>query len=93
MSKLYTQEELDTYFEGIDNCRLRAIKYAEWLDDWKDRCITVDYSQPRAINIKQWIKDQNIRRVDYQRADAGRKCVNYYFRYEEDYLAAVLRFA
>lgn len=92
MSMLYTQEEIDKYFDGVDDPMVRAAKYDEWTEEWKDRCVVIDYTEYRKISLRQWIKEQGIRRVDYQRKSMGMNKVAYYFRDGDDYMAALLIF-
>ena len=91
MGKLYTQEELDKYFGGSDDISIRAQVYEQWCKEWDNRKISVHHRQLH--EFFKFIKENQIFHTDYARKNSKKaKHVNIYFRHEEDYLAAILKF-
>ena len=88
---LYTQEEINKYFDGDDNIGARAEIFERWRSEWQDRCIVVPKNENR--DVKLWIAENSILQTDFSYAwFLSGHYVNFYFRYDEDYLAAVLKF-
>ena len=91
MPKLYTKDEIDTYFGGSEAISVRAKVYDEWREEWSDRKITLHHKQLH--EFFSFIRDNNIARTDWTRQNAkSGKFVDVYFRHDEDYLAATLKF-
>lgn len=85
--ELYTQEEIDKYFDGQDNPGVRYLATTKWFREWieQGRYIVVD--SPEVLNqLKEFVKTHKIRRVDYTNNAHA-----WAFRYEDDYFA--IRFA
>ena len=89
--KLYTQEEIDRHFDGLGgDVAHRAAIFEQWKIEWSTRTIHINNNLE---DFRTFLKQNNIPRVDYTLTwTSPRSCV-YYFRNEEDYLAAVLKFA
>jgi hypothetical protein len=90
MSKLYTDEEIQKYFDGDYDIGHRAEVYKQWRREWQDRVITIPGTSLRSF--WKFIKDNNISRTDWTRQNISNDSVKIYFRYNEDYLAATLTF-
>lgn len=85
--RLYSQEEIDKYFDGKDDPGIRYHVTLRWFQDWieEGRYIVVD--SPEVLEqLKEFVKTHKIRKVNYvKNANA------WAFRYEDDYFA--IRFA
>ena len=89
--KLFTQEENDRYFDGQDDVAHRAAIFDQWKTEWYERSIHI--RDDDLVEFRTFLKQNNIPRVDRTVTwTSPRSCV-YYFRNNEDYLAAVLKFA
>ena len=91
MSSLYTQEEIDKYFEGRDDVMIRAKMYEIWRLEWHDRSVYVKPGDYPTV-FKDFIHRNNLLRTDWVRTSTVKgACIS--FRNEEDYLSALLTFS
>jgi hypothetical protein len=86
MPELYTKEEIDEYFGGIDDPGIRYRTRITWYQMWvvNGRFIIVD-THKKKDQLKRFVKNNKIRKVDY--VDTH---VAWAFRHDEDYFAAKL---
>jgi len=88
---LYTKEEIDKYFQGKPNGGTplyRAKKFDEWRKQWKAR--SIDVNMDNFYEMRRFLKANKSPRCDYSMEQTGMGGAIYYFRNEEDYMAAVL---
>ena len=89
---LYTQEEIDKYFQGKPKGGTplyRAKKFEQWRYEWKDNALPAE-GNAASLKVKRFVVDNKIPRCDWSLKHTWTDGSVYYFRHREDSLAAVL---